>query len=334
MKAMPHIAEGIVIMLMIAASPVFAARGSASGDSPKDEKAKKSGWIGVVIKDVSERIAHKYKLDSDKGAYVSEVIDESPADSAGIKEGDIIVAFNGKKIDDPSDLIKAVRKTRPATKVTVAIMREGEKKEVSLVVGRNKKHTISRFFRMPTVPHFRIYTGSRILGLELMNLNEQLGEYFGAPDNEGVLVEKVQKGSAGDKAGFKAGDVIIRAGKRTVDDIEDISRELRKHDEGENVEFEVLRKGNRRTLSVEVEEQGDSNWNYFFDAPKLRMRLALPPEIDDADAPIPPPDEVRFPFNGREMRMGKKLKDLFDFERTVPKRPQRLIPFEDKSVSI
>ena len=65
----------------------------------------------------------------------------------------------------------------------------------------------------------------QVLGMKLLPLNEQLGEYFGAPEGEGVLVEEVAKGSSAERAGLKAGDVVLQAGKRTVRQTEDVLRE-------------------------------------------------------------------------------------------------------------
>ena len=117
--------------------------------------------------------------------------------------------------------------------------------------------------------------------MQLITLNEQLGEYFDAPNNEGVLVEEVEKESIGEKAGFKAGDVITRVGKKTVGEAEKIQRELQKYDEGDKVEIEVLRKGVKKLLSVEVEEDQSFGRNLYFRGPHIRMFQTKP--FDDID---------------------------------------------------
>jgi C-terminal processing protease CtpA/Prc len=283
MEAMLRGAGRVLMVLAGAAVLTLLTQGDVLCKTPKSERTSRSGWIGVMIENVSKRIARDYKLESEEGAYVSEVVKDSPADSAGIQEGDIIVIFDDRKIDDPGDLAEAVRKTRPGTKVNLTLVREGKKKDLSLVVGKTKRRFESHFFRMPPMPHLRVSVNSQVLGMELLNLNEQLGEYFGAPNNEGVLVEEVKKGSAGEKAGFKAGDVIVRAGKRTVEEVDDITRELRKSDEGDTVEFEVLRKGARKILTAEIEESDGSDWHGSFrgpDLPEIMMRHQF---FDDAD---------------------------------------------------
>lgn len=219
-----------------------------------DEKPKqKKGWLGVSIQSVTERIQKREKVPNDEGAYVSDVVDDSPADSAGLKRGDVIVSFGGKAIYEPDDLSRFVSRTAPGTKSEVVYYRDGAKKTASVVVGseawRERSHMS---FAIPSIPRIEVFMGGGMLGATVKTLNKQLAEYFGAPNGEGVLVEEVEKDKAGAKAGLLAGDVIIRIGKRTVDNVDDITRELRNAEEGDKLELEVWRKGGRKTLTIEV----------------------------------------------------------------------------------
>lgn len=229
--------------------------------SPK-KKPQAISWIGVITQDLNDRIVKNEKLKDDEGAYVTDVLDESPADSAGIKKHDVILEFNGKKTEDANALSKAVRKTTPGETVKCVLLRAGKQQSVSIIVGKKKMIRHDAFRR--AVPQFfmRAFEGQHVLGLRVIEMSEQLAEYFNAPDNEGVLVEEVTKDSHAAKAGFKAGDVILRAGKRTVDNIEDIRHELRKHEEGDKIEFEVLRKGVKKILEAEIEEAGTDHFSY------------------------------------------------------------------------
>ena len=102
-----------------------------------------------------------------------------------------------------------------------------------------------------------------LLGLTLSDLNRQLGEYFGAPEGKGVLVQEVEPKSAGERGGFKAGDVILTAGKKDVEDIEDVAEALEGVKEGDKVEFGVLRKGAHVTLTAESDGGRGEGWNGF-----------------------------------------------------------------------
>jgi serine protease Do len=260
---------------------MLSASGKLSSEDQKKERIKGSGWIGVMIQDVSENIARKAKLDSEEGAYVKDVIEDSPADSAGIRERDIIIEFNGKKIFDSDDLTKLVHRTLPGTKADIVIVRDGQKKTFVLTVGKKKESKHEMFGAMPNIPDMHIFVGNRILGLQLLALNEQLGEYFGVPNNEGVLVEKVESESAAEKAGFKAGDIIVRVGNKTVGEVEKVQRELRKYDEGDKVDFEIMRKGAKKVFSVEMEEEQIVPPNFFFRKPHFEMFRINP--FDDVE---------------------------------------------------
>jgi hypothetical protein len=134
---------------------------------------------------------------------------------------------------------------------------------------------------MPGIPDVHVFMGNHVLGLQLLTLNEQLGEYFGAPNNEGVLVEEVEHESSAEKAGFKAGDIIIRIGKKTIDGVEKVQKELRTYDEGETVEFEVVRKGAKKTISIEMEADQGIPQHFFFRKPHIRIYRSNP--FDDAE---------------------------------------------------
>jgi C-terminal processing protease CtpA/Prc len=281
MRTMVRMMGCISIVLLLTTGTMLSATGRLSGGTQKKEKTKISGWIGVMVQDVNEKIARKVKLDSEEGAYVNEVLEDSPADSAGIQESDVIIEFNGKKLFDSDDLAKTVHRTLPETKVSLVIVRGGEKKTLHLTVGKKRESQHCMFGEMPNIPDVRVFVGNRILGLRLLTLNEQLGEYFGAPSNEGVLVEEVEHKSTAEKAGFKAGDIVIRVGGKTVDAVEKIRKELQKYDEGDTVKFEVMRKNTKKILNVEMEEQQNIQKDFFFQKPHMRMFRTDP--FDDAE---------------------------------------------------
>lgn len=102
------------------------------------------------------------------------------------------------------------------------------------------------------------------LGMSVETLNEQLGEYFGAPDNEGVLVREVRKNSLAEKSGFKAGDVIVRIKNKSVDDVDNIMKAIRKAKNGETLNFEVIRKGVKKTIAVKIEKEDEEEFECPF----------------------------------------------------------------------
>jgi|WetSurMetagenome_2_1015567.scaffolds.fasta_scaffold25673_1 predicted metalloprotease with PDZ domain len=281
MKPMLRIIGCLSIVLFLITGTMV---GKSLEGTRNKERIKSAGWIGIMVRDVSEKMARKANLASEEGAFVVKVFENSPADSAGIQEGDVIIEFNEKKLFDSNDLAKIVCRTLPETKVSIMFIRNGEKKTVHVLVGKKKEPRQWTFGEILPMPDLHVFTGYHILGLHLLTLNEQLGEYFGAPQNEGVLIEEVERKSAAEKAGLKAGDIIIRVGNKTIDVVEKIRKELQKYDEGDMVEFEILRKSTKKTVKVEIVEPQSLQKNFFFRNPHFRMfRSDL---FDNAEMPL------------------------------------------------
>jgi len=236
---------------------------SFAQEKTKNSSAQK-GWLGVSIQDITSEMKTAMDLDSRDGALVNEVVRKSPADSAGFKEKDVIVQFGGKKIGDASDLTEAVGDTKPGTKVDVVVVRKGEKKTIDVVIGKQKPAR-SMFAVAPRgVSNFAFFGGQNMQGMSLRQLNEQLARYFGVTEGSGVLVWEVAKGSAAERAGVKAGDIVTVVGKKKIKEMRDVNRALGIYDEGEKAEIEVLRKGSRQTLSLDIEEGGDDTGHGFW----------------------------------------------------------------------
>ncbi|MBX2992870.1 MAG: PDZ domain-containing protein [Bacteroidetes bacterium] len=230
---------------------------------------KDRGWLGVSIENISSNLARKKDLKSRDGAYVRNVEEESPAEAAGIHEGDVITEYDGKKIYDSNDLIEEVRSTKPGKEVFVTVLRDGDKKSLKATIDKAPR-SLTVIPRVPTPPRFRIepplslMRSSALYGLTLENLNKQLGEYFGAPDGKGVLVKNVKRDSEAEKAGFKAGDVIVKIGKESIRRIDDIHYVLEDYKSGDKADVEVLRKGSAQKLTLTVRSRDRDVSEYYF----------------------------------------------------------------------
>jgi membrane-associated protease RseP (regulator of RpoE activity) len=259
---------GFVLCAMIAGFVVPAGAQTVVMKKRIVEGSSKKGWLGVGIQDVTAEIVKSMGLKSGhKGALVSNVAKKSPADSAGIKEKDIIVQFGEETISDASDLQKVVAETKPGTKVAVAVIRKGEKKTMDVVVGKQAARGVFVASSPGGMNRFEVFSGSRnSQGMTLRQLNDQLAKYFDAPEGTGALVWEVEKGSAAEKAGISAGDVITMIGKKKIKELRDVSRALGIFDEGEKAEIEILRKGAKKTVTLEVEETNEEEgMHYWFD---------------------------------------------------------------------
>jgi membrane-associated protease RseP (regulator of RpoE activity) len=126
--------------------------------------------------------------------------------------------------------------------------------------------------------------------MTLLTLNDQLGAFFKAPENRGVLVEEVREGSEAARAGLRAGDVIVKAGRRTVEEVYDVQRAVSRADNGEKLAFEIIRNGSKQTLTVtvpEATEEGLGNMYWFEHHPDdggaFELDLGMPELRKDMD---------------------------------------------------
>jgi C-terminal processing protease CtpA/Prc len=279
-------------------------------------------WLGVSIEDMSERLARRMNVKTLKGALVNSVSDDSPARKAGIKEDDIIVSFNGKSIDDASDLTSAVGKAEPGASVECVVMRRNDRKSMQVTVAKAPTSPMAWVTRAPRAPmpparpgHFTFMSGG-MLGLGVMDLNRQLAEYFEIPGGRGVLVSSVDKDGPGARAGLKAGDVIVSMGSADVDDIDDIHWVLSDRREGDSVEIGYVRKGARRSATVTVDESSD---------PKIyRFRSGMAPDFDfDVDIDLEGIMEEGLGAKQRQLEIQQKLEGMQDELRSKARRVER-----------
>jgi serine protease Do len=282
--------------LSLGALPIGAGRHTTSSESKEKETARP--WLGVYLRDVTPKFAEKEHLSAKEGAYVNQVQEKSPADSAGIQKGDIIVEFNGRQIYDSDDLVKAVRRSEAGTKAKVVCIRGSERKEMFVLLKEYPRRRVFSFsFPKSSGHRMLIFKGKGTIGLSLMELNPQLAKYFEAPEDAGVLVERVEKGSIAEKAGFKAGDVIVKIGDRRIDDIRDIRRKLSTYKEGEIASVDIIRKGAKMTLSLQIEKgEAPEEWGYSFG------NFLPPPAVEDFDIEVTPDEEEMFEFEVPDIR--------------------------------
>ncbi len=264
-------------------------------------------WLGVSVRDVTEKVAKENKMSDEAGAYVNEVSEKSPADSVGIDEGDVIVEFAQKSIDDADDLVRAVQKSKVGDKVDVVVMRMGDKKNFQVILAKYPRRQRLSYGLENLGSHLRMMVNGGSQGMHLMELNDQLAEYFGAPNGAGILVEKVNKGSAADKAGIKAGDVLLKIGKRTIDDLEDVSKAFSKFDEGDKVDVEVLRKGANKILSLEVAEEHEAPMFDMFRHRGSDGDMFTMPPFEENSFEIPRWNDQDYRFEFHEMGPNMKI---------------------------
>lgn len=213
------------------------------------------GWLGVSIQDLTTALKEAMDYDRDVGVLVNDVEDGSPAKEAGIQEGDVIIRYDGKPISNTGNLIRKVRATDPGEKVDIVVVRKGRELTVTATIQEKSEGHGYWFEQRDRVkPHLLKEKAERRgwLGIHLQNVTEQLGEYFGVSDGDGVLVTEVVEDSPAEKAGLQAGDVIVSFDGEKIDDAAELIEAVRESVEGEEVEIEVIRNKSKQMIRAEI----------------------------------------------------------------------------------
>lgn len=225
-------------------------------------------WLGVTLSDVTAEKAKELKLSGEYGVIVKEVRENSPAAKAGLQKDDVILEFAGEKVRSAAQFRRLVRETPPDRNVTLVVSRAGQSKTLSAKLEARS----NRLFHMPATPampampampeiripdmeYFGMTRGAR-LGISADELTPQLAAYFGVKQGKGILVREVVVGSAGEKAGLKAGDVIVAVDGKEVASVGNLRRALagdKPEQEKRKVTLTIVRDRREQSLTVELE---------------------------------------------------------------------------------
>jgi S1-C subfamily serine protease len=208
--------------------------------------------IGVSIRDLETDEAGKLKLPAEAGAVVQSVQPGSPAETAGLRDGDVIVEFDGERVRSAQQLTRLVRETPPGRRVTAAVIRDGKRTPLQVVPETSRLDLPFNADRLrESMDRFRTM-GRGALGLVTQEMTPELAQYFGAKD--GVLVTAVVKDSPAEKATIKVGDVITECDGVAVDHPRDLVRAVVSR-QGE-VALKVIRDKKELTVKVMVDDRG------------------------------------------------------------------------------
>jgi serine protease Do len=232
------------------------------------EKGKVArGWLGVRI-----------WLNEDNRVEITEVEKDSPAELAGLEEGDIILEFKGEEIGDSESLQSMIRKSKPGETVTMKIERKGETQDVKVKLGeltqediwsefeskfpglfRREKNAplVTRFAPKPDFFRFG-FEQRKFIGISVQELNPELSEFFGIDKGTGILISSIEKDGPADKAGLKVGDVIVTADGKRVERTQDLVGLIQDKEKGDKITIEYIRDKKKRNVEVEVEEEEGS----------------------------------------------------------------------------
>lgn len=297
------------ITLLVLATLVFLL--SSLSWAKKSTEEEKQGYLGVYLQELSSDLKESLDLDeSVDGVLVSGVVEDSPAEEAGMEDGDVIISFDGKKVNSVKKLTALVRKTEPGNRVKIKIIRDGDKKRLTVTLGEKSSsisyelspEKIIKLEKGKTLPfEFTFYSRPK-LGILIQDLTQQLGEYFGVKDGEGVLITEVLEKSPAEEAGLKAGDVILEIDHQKVEDSAELLEAVSEKKKGDRVELEVLRDKSRKSFSLTLKEE---DWSKeFVDMEKMKL---MPGKLERIEIPE---IDIRKEYSFEEKKLKKELEEL------------------------
>ena len=251
-------------------------RGEVYGFSSED--FGDSSYLGVDTRDITPDRLSVLHLKEETGVEVTMVDQDAPAGKAGLKEQDVILTLNGEKIVSVEQLRRMIRETPSGRVITLGISRSGTPMTFKVQLADRKNSFAYNFgpkakdfhFEMPAMPvipemdmpvSIVVVHSSARSGLMVENLTPQLGDFFGVKNGQGVLVRSVEKGSRADKAGFRAGDVIIKINGESIHDAGDFSHALRSRRESNTTTVSILRDKKEQTITFTLPERNKSQLN-------------------------------------------------------------------------
>lgn len=274
----------------------------AFGQTPEAKKEKEKavqafsfafdgdgGYLGVQTQEVTKENFSKFGLASVRGVAVDKVLENSPAQAAGLQAGDVIVRFENEGVSSVRKLTRLISEVAPDHQVKITVLRNNSEQDITATLGKRpmpkfengnftysipgmKLGELKELPTMPTMPEMpKIMTtpgaegkaftwklgGGRQIGIGVMSLTKQLAAHYGV--DGGLLVNDVRENSPADKAGLKAGDIIVEAEGKAVKGDFDLIRTINEKKDGD-VSITFVRDGKRQTVNVTPEASKDGGF--------------------------------------------------------------------------
>ena len=330
----------------VAPAPAPAPWGSGVGYGYGEGEGSHTSYLGIDVRDVTPDSARQLKLKEERGAEITMVDQDAPAGKAGLKEHDVILDFDGQRVESIEQLRRMIHETPAGRMVTIGYSRDGQVSSMKVQLADRASAEAKAYVvpvPMPRVevhvpriemPAIQIVTmsGSRA-GLLVSNVTPQLGEYFGCKNGECVLVQSVEKGSAAETAGFKAGDVILKVENERITDMSDWRSAMRDHRTGGKVAITILRDRREQTLSLTLPAGRDSGDAFRFEMPGASLDMqAMERSLEQAEHSLECAEgNVRTKVQARldEAELGKALERAQrDYQRAMKEHGKQMEKYQ------
>lgn len=213
-------------------------------DQIKNGKKISRGWIGVTIQDVDETTAKALGLKEPSGALVGSVLDNEPAQKAGVKDGDVILAVDNKSIEDSAALLRAIADKMPGTQAVLTLWRDGKTTNVTVTLAERKSQNAKG--NRPGAQQ-----QSSELGITVRPLTQDERKAPKVPASGGLYVAAVDPDKPAAEANIRVGDIILKANNQPVTDVEDLANIVKNTGSKRGaVLLQLLRRGNTMFTAV------------------------------------------------------------------------------------
>jgi serine protease Do len=218
-------------------------------------------YLGVNLAEIDANRAKELKLKEDYGVEITRVEDGSPAEKAGVKAGDVVLEYNGQRVEGMEQFGRMVRETPPGREVKLTISRDGNQQTLTAMLGSRRSRAyagnlpqgfVMPEIHIPEIPQIFTTLRTAMLGVEAESLGPQLADYFGV--KEGVLVRSVVENTPAQKAGMKAGDVITKVDGVAVTSPGELSGAVRSASAKKTYVVELVRDHKTQSVTVTVDE--------------------------------------------------------------------------------
>jgi len=204
-------------------------------------------WLGVYIQEVTPEIAEQFNLPEAKGVLVGDVIEDSPAEEAGIKRGDIIAKVNDEEVNSPEELQDKIRDIDIGKKVNIEIMRDG--KVINFIVKIGEMPTVEEEEEFPKEKVFPVQAG-----IKVKVVTPEIAKEVGLPWVKGLVITEVIPGSSADDMGLQPGDVILEANRIEMSSVDEWEEIINKLEPGDTLLLLIFRHGRTYYVPIKVEK--------------------------------------------------------------------------------
>jgi serine protease Do len=239
---------------------------------------EQASYLGVGVVRVDEQIAHEFNWTGSGGLFVSVVQMTSPAAKAGLQPDDIMVSFNGKRLEDPAELGSMVAALTPGRKVHLQVFRAGKTIHLTAILAARGQPPAPEplvRFDLPTpdsfftdMPSPALRWRNSVVGIEYEGVDSQLAEFFGV--KQGVLIRFVRPGSAGSVSGIHAGDIVTKINGKPIGNPRDFALALQNRPLEKSLAVDIMRDHKERSVKIKLPpaDSGAVPWAHPVAAPK------------------------------------------------------------------